>query len=670
MNTPATIRVIARGSPLSRIQTGEGLERVQPAFPGVRFETRWLESVGDKDLKTPLTDPSVPTDFFTRELDDELLADRADVAVHSAKDLPDPLPEGIALAALLPARDTRDALAIRPGLALDDIRVVGTSSPTREAAIRERWPEATCKAIRGNIGQRLAQLDAGDYDAVIIAACALERLGLADRVSDLLDYETTPQQGRLAFTVRADRHDLLKAFRAVDVRRTAGLVALVGCPADPRLLGGHALDLLEAADIVLHDRLVPQSVLDSLGDRAEYVGKKGHSHSTTQAHIHRRILHEAEAGKLVVRLHGGDPGVLGHLGETLDFCHAWNFRTEVVPAVSAAQLTAARARCALTHRHQGRSITFLSGHKGLEDHAPAALTPEHGNLAVYMGVRDITAIQKRLREAGWPEHAPVTAGIDLGGETERLIPGTLADIADRGLESPAVLLVGPAPHTTPVTLFTGTNPKPFLKHGPLHHFPMINQCPRPLGERVRLLQAGLETWDGLIFPSGFAVDLVIDTLMSFADTRALANKTLLAVGPHTARALDARGLKADAAPKDFGGATALAELPNLPKGTYGYPTSDQSPVEERKAALANAGITLAPAVFYETRPTEPTRLPQIEFNRVIFTSGSTVKTYFDRFPEERQANREWLAVGASTQKALEGMLPAPESVSLLIERLK
>ncbi len=648
-----TLRILSRKSPLAQLQVEEALPALRRAFPGVALAVSALESLGDHDLKTPLTDPSVPTDFFTRELDAAQRSGEVDLVIHSAKDLPDPLPEGLTVGALLPARETRDALCVRPGVNLEEGGIIGTSSPVREAHVRKAYPDIRCKAIRGDIGQRLAQMDQGDYDAVIIAACALERLGWEDRIHTLLDYETTPQQGRLAITVRADRTDLLEALRDIDVRRAAGLVALVGCPADARLLGTHARDLLAAADIIFHDRLIPAEVLHPLSGRAEYVGKKGHSHSTTQAHIHRRILHEAEAGKLVVRLHGGDPGVLGHLGETLDFCHAWNLRTEVVPAVSAAQLTAARAQCSLTHRDEGRSITFLSGHNRLEDHSPAAIAPDQGNLAIYMGVRDIADIRERLLNAGWPPDTPVTAGIELGNPAERVLPSTLEHIHTQALKAPAVLMVGPRPHLPRYTLFTGTDPQTFLRHGPLLPFPMIQLTPRPLAERAERLAEGLKHWDGIIFPSGASVRWVIEALLSFADTRSLHGKSLLAVGPHTARALAEYGLRADAVPEGFGGAAALAELPGLPKGTYGYLTSDQSPVKERQAALEPAGIQLDPVIFYENTPAEPSELPRQPFHRVLFTAGSAVRAYFDRFPEEKTADREWLAVGSSTEKALE-----------------
>jgi hypothetical protein len=152
----------------------------------------------------------VPQDFFTRDLDRALLEGTADLAVHSAKDLPQVPVPGLTIAALLPARDIREAFVVRKGLAESDVRSIGTSSPRREAELRKYMPGVILKPLRGTIHQRLTQLDAGDYDALVVAACALERLGLADRITSYLPFESVPQQGRLALVVRSDRHDLIQ----------------------------------------------------------------------------------------------------------------------------------------------------------------------------------------------------------------------------------------------------------------------------------------------------------------------------------------------------------------------------------------------------------------------------------------------------------------------------
>jgi uroporphyrinogen-III synthase len=189
----------------------------------------------------------------------------------------------------------------------------------------------------------------------------------------------------------------------------------------------------------------------------------------------------------------------------------------------------------------------------------------------------------------------------------------------------------------------------------LLHLPMIELVPLPLEERVKILQQELAAWDGLTFPSSPAVHHTLEAVMALGDVRLLAGKQLLAVGPLTAGTLREYGLQADGVAEGFGGAAALAELPDLKPGTYGYLTSDQSPVDKRQAALKPVGITLDARIFYRNLPTKPDHLPGIEFDRVLFTSGSTVRAYFQAFPEEISSAREWLAVGTSTLKAIEAL---------------
>jgi uroporphyrinogen-III synthase len=141
--------------------------------------------------------------------------------------------------------------------------------------------------------------------------------------------------------------------------------------------------------------------------------------------------------------------------------------------------------------------------------------------------------------------------------------------------------------------------------------------------------------------------------MALGDTRLLAGKHLLAVGPVTAGALRQHGLKPDTFPPDFGGVRSLVKQGNIPKGVYGYPTSDRSPVEQRQMAVAGAGVTLDAWVCYRNTPVAHATLPHLPFHRVLFTSTSTVEAYFTAFPEELQQGREWACLGNSTLEALQ-----------------
>lgn len=648
---PKKLRIAARTSPLARLQVDEAMSASGWDIP---YDVLGASSPGDRDLVTDLADPTVPEDFFTRDLDRMLLEGEADLTVHSAKDLPEPLHPELE-SVLLSARDIRDALVVGPHLADPaQPRIIGTSSPRRGEEILKQLPEAELKPIRGTIQQRIEQLDQGDYDAVIIAACALERLGLADRITHYLDFDPAPQQGRLAFVYRADRADLSERLRPVDVRRRAGLVALVGCPADASLLPDIARHYLEQADVVLSDRLVPEAVVESVRAKTIRVGKTGGGASTPQSEIHHRMLTEAERGHLVVRLHGGDPAIYGHLAEELQFLTDWNIRTDVIPAVTAAQLAAAHARSPLTQREGSGWLTVIPGYKARGAPPENYPGPDAGTLAIYMGVAALPEVRDGLLQAGWSPTTPVLIAEHLGGQEECLTGATLADAPEHTPQTPAVFLVGSrACPSGGWTLFPGTDPVPFLRHGPLLHWPLIRLEATPKAERSTALDEEWERIDGIIFPSRFAVDTFMQTLLLRRDARDLAGKKILAVGPITAKRCAAWGLRPDASAGDFGGAESLARIigPEL-HGSYLYPCSNVSPVEERIRALAEQGIQLVPRTFYANQRTPAIPFPRLPIDRVLFTSTSCVRAYFDQYPDETAADRRWIAVGPSTLRAL------------------
>lgn len=249
---------------------------------------------------------------------------------------------------------------------------------------------------------------------------------------------------------------------------SAGIVALVGCPADPGLLSRRAEQYLRKADVVFHDRLIPNAILRLAGDRAYPVNKEGGHDSTPQEEIHRLLLTSAESGKLVVRLHGGDPGIYGRLNEELEFLDAHGIRVDIIPAPTAIQVCAAHARASLTDRSGGHRVTFFSAHAAEGSPPPTPPGPDCGNLAVYMGVAEIKKARTSFAAAGWPDTTPVIAGARLGTRDERIIQTTLGEIGSLNISPPAVFLLGAKPGAKAhATLFLGDDPEPYLRHGPL-----------------------------------------------------------------------------------------------------------------------------------------------------------------------------------------------------------
>lgn len=168
--------------------------------------------------------------LFVKELEVALAEGRADIAVHSAKDVPMDLAEGFRIAAILPREDPRDAFVSNRHARIDDLpagAVIGTSSLRREAQLRARFSGLDIQPLRGNLDTRLAKLDRGDYDAIVLAVAGLTRLGLAGRIRGMLDpAESLPAagQGALAIECRADREDVAALLAPLNDATTSACV--------------------------------------------------------------------------------------------------------------------------------------------------------------------------------------------------------------------------------------------------------------------------------------------------------------------------------------------------------------------------------------------------------------------------------------------------------------
>lgn len=211
MHSPFRITVGARSSPLSQVQVKEIEKEIQCHFPEVQLDPILLETTGDKDKITPLKNVT-QSDFFTKEIDELQLQGRFRISIHSAKDLPKPLAQGLTVVALTKGVDPRDALILPDGKSLHDLplnALIGTSSPRREAAITILRQDLRPTDIRGTIQERLNLLKDGKVHGLIMAEAALIRLGLTHINRVFLDIEPEPLQGRLAVIAR-DTDDEMK----------------------------------------------------------------------------------------------------------------------------------------------------------------------------------------------------------------------------------------------------------------------------------------------------------------------------------------------------------------------------------------------------------------------------------------------------------------------------
>ncbi|WP_049254496.1 hydroxymethylbilane synthase [Neisseria elongata] len=258
MNTPKKLVIASRESMLAMWQAEHIKGRLKALYPDCEVEILGMTTRGDQILDRTLSKIG-GKGLFIKELEQALQDGRADLAVHSIKDVPMELPEGFALAAIGERASPFDAFVSNQYARLEDMpegAIVGTSSLRREAQLRAKFPHLTIKPLRGNVQTRLSKLDNGDYDAVILAAAGLQRLGLDGRIREILspaDSLPAAGQGALGIEIAARRTDLADILRPLNHEETAACVTAERALA--RALGGSCQVPL-AAYCVMEDGLL------------------------------------------------------------------------------------------------------------------------------------------------------------------------------------------------------------------------------------------------------------------------------------------------------------------------------------------------------------------------------------------------------------------------------
>ena len=520
------IRVIARGSRLSRLQ----VEEVFKNFPKLAYEIKYLESYGDKNQQISLLNGEAPADIFTRELDDAIRQGDADIAIHSAKDLPYPLPEDIEVIALFPAFDTTDSLVSRDHKKLAELpadSIIGTSSPLRKKGLNELRPDLTIKGIRGCIEERIQQVKDGKYDAAIVATCALKRLGMEDEIAEVLPFPTHPLQGFLAITgkkVKSEERRMknqnaesssaseqenssLFTLRSSlkNLLNSQGSVSLVGFgPGDPDLLTIKAAKAIDAADIIFYDDLIDDSYLADKKAEKIYVGKRAGYHHKEQADINRLLLKAAREGKNVVRLKGGDPMIFAHGSEEIEYLESNLIKVNVIPGITTASALAASQKISLTHRDFSSSVALVSGH------TPQPVTPDAETLVYYMGAKQLQTIATQLIDKeGWAFNTPVLLTYNVSRPDEQTFETTLWNLRNgemQNLPTPLIALIGnvaglkhhQASDIKP-TLYTGTLPAIEKRKADYTYTPLIEISYHPSYFTKILEDHYFERYDGKSF---------------------------------------------------------------------------------------------------------------------------------------------------------------------------
>lgn len=705
------IRVIARGSRLSRLQ----VEEVFKNFPELAYEIKYLESYGDKNQQISLLNGEAPADIFTRELDDAIRQGDADIAIHSAKDLPYPLPEDIEVIALFPAFDTTDSLVSRDHKKLAELpagSIIGTSSPLRKKGLNELRPDLTIKGIRGCIEERVQQVKDGKYDAAIVATCALKRLGMEDEITEVLPFPTHPLQGFLAITAKKGSQALQQAFASKSILNKQGSVSLVGFgPGDPDLLTIKAAKAIDAADIIFYDDLIDDSYLADKKAEKIYVGKRAGYHHKEQADINRLLLDAAREGKNVVRLKGGDPMIFAHGSEEIEYLESNLIKVNVIPGITTASALAASQKISLTHRDFSSSVALVSGH------TPQPVTPDAETLVYYMGAKQLQVIATQLIDKeGWAFNTPVLLTYNVSRPDEQTFETTLWNLRNgemQNLPTPLIALIGyvaglkhhQASDIKP-TLYTGTLPAIEKRKADYTYTPLIEISYHPSYFTKILEDNYCEHYDGksfteycewdesqalyYIFTSQYGVQATLDYYDLILNEQ--EEHVFISIGDTTTEALHKAGVKdviqveqdnrygviewfkkekerLDAARPQYEHSYELFEKMDLDNYDHEladfvyryenrlvfYPHSSLSP-EDIPLALQELGFNVLSAIVYNNElPKNPRRVNLNHFKRIVFTSPSTIDNFiklYGKLPE----NTEFITRGPITQAHLEEVL--------------
>ena len=620
------IRIISRQSRLALLQVEELVKEA-----GITdYELIKTTSYGDRHKEVSLMDEGLAQDFFTRELDEALLEGRADIAVHSAKDLPNPLPDGIELLALTEGKDPSDSLVARDGLTLATLPAgskVGTSSAQRKEELLKVRPDLVVVPIRGTIEERIAQVDSGAVDALIVATCALDRLGLSHRATERLPFKTHPLQGKLAVT---GRH--------------YGKVWLVGYgPGDPELITVKGQRLLKEADVVFYDDLsfVPVKVPVQ---KYIYVGKRSGRHSHSQEEINELMYQAATEGKTVVRLKGGDPMVFAHGREEIDYLQSRFVKVEVVPGISSGIALASLTQIPLTHRGLARSVAFVLGHsKDIQ-------TPTADTLLYYMGGAKVSEIAHSLIASGRSAETPVALVTNVSLPNQRTVFTSLGEMKWALFKAtPVLIVVGEVvaleakTHKSRVYDTSSTSETPLIK---IEHLPFISNSNMDILE-----------FDYIVFTSRHGVKHFFEEYnncqLSIINCQL---PKIISVGSVTTAALRERGIEPFFESPTQSARGIIDFFRDKPRGSRILLARSDKGLKALTDGLRQHEVTDLPV--YSNRPDKDAVKQDLsQYDKILFSSPSGVEAFRDLYgiTEDKKLQFDGLIIakGETTYEAIQ-----------------
>jgi len=463
-------------------------------------------------------------------------------------------------------------------------------------------------------------------------------------------------------------------------------------PGDPGLITVKGLERLRKADVVIYDRLIDDSLLEQARPEAEkiYAGKGRGCHALEQKEINLLMVSKAREGKIVVRLKGGDPFVLGRGGEEAEILAANNIPFEVMPGVSSAYAVPAYAGIPMTHRRLASSFTVITGHedpeKGMSSIAWDKISTGSDTLVFLMGMGSLAKIVRQLIKNGRSPSTPIAVVSQGTSPEQRTAVGTLEDIINltkkAGFEPPAVIVVGEVVRLREHLRWFDNLPlfgkrvlvtraeyqaselsKLLLECGAMPiQMPVIRISPPPTWKELDQIILNLKSYGWIIFTSVNAVEMFWKRLNSMnLDSRWLSGIKIGAIGPATSKALAEKGIHPDYVPKIYTSQGFLAELKkaDIAGCRVLLPRADIAG-NELTDGIIKLGATVKQITAYKTAISTKgvsqgkRMLLRGEIDVITFTSASTVNSLLAILGQEWEVIKQvkLACIGPNTAAAL------------------
>ena len=629
------LQVVSRETTLAQLQVDEVLDQLNYKKNDIQIQKISVKSFGDKNLDISLMD-NPPADIFTRETDIAVLNGNADFSIHSAKDLPYPLHPELEVVAITKRADYSDSIITKNGVKLSELKqnpLIAASSPIRAKEIKKLRKDAIIKSVRGTIEQRISQINCGKYDALIVATCDLNRLGLNNIIAEKLNTETDDLQGYLAVVAKKGRADIKALFKPIDTRNNIGKVSLAGAGiGDYENVSLKVLKALKNADIVYYDNVLAPELLEFTNGDLIAVGEHKSKNVKSYIETSRLIYINALEGKNVVRLKGGDPMIFGRAGEEANYLLSRLVDVEILPGITSASAAASLYNIPITMKNEARSISFVTTHTITPEICSGDIeVPNTDTIVYYMGVTNTTLLKASLLNAHRNKYTKVAFVSNMGSVNEKIVISDIENLDTISFTIPAIIIVGDIVkhyRAQERVLYTGisTDNVSYFTKGTIIHYPVIKTEVLEIGSLTGGVK-DLTDYEALIFTSKHGVNAFV----KHYGVSHLFNKMIISIGDFTTKAINELGADIDFVPLSANSESLEELVASLHLKCF-YPCSDVSINKLQTQEDVKAQI------LYKTVKLKKKKVDFTGFDSIFFSSSLTIDAYLhsnDSIPTDK-----------------------------------